>query len=100
MNNNIYTNPRYLNPNQMIPNINMNNNYDSSFVEDYLKKNIGKIIEAHVSFCDSIEWRDSLFTGRIEAVGKDYIAINNNLNTFVIWNIYIDYIVIKEKGSN
>lgn len=92
MNNNLYPQGGYINSNPIIPNIPSNNNY----VEDYLKRNLGKIIEAHVSFCDSIEWRDSLFTGKLTSVGKDYIAINNNQNTFIIWNIYLDYIVIKD----
>lgn len=94
MNNNLYPNGGYINNNPIIPNI-INQN-DNNYVEAYLKKNINKIIEAHVSFCDSIEWRDSLFTGKLTSVGKDYIAINNNQNTFIIWNIYLDYIVIKD----
>ena len=84
MNNNIYQKGGY----PLITNYN--------YVEEYLKMNIGKTIEAHVSFCDSIEWRDSLFTGKLISVGKDYIAIHNNQNTFIIWNIYLDYIVIKD----
>ena len=87
MNNNLFQNPNYYN----LSEVNMHNNY----VEEYLKKNIGKNIEAHVSFCDSIEWRDSIFKGKLDSVGKDYLTINNSQNTYVIWNIYIDYIVIK-----
>lgn len=87
MNNNIFPNNGFIPPNTIT-----NNNY----VDDYLKSNIGKIIEAHVSFCDSIEWRDSIFTGKLISVGKDYIAVYNNQNTFIIWNIYLDYIVIKD----
>lgn len=95
MNNNLY--PGGYIPNQnIIPNYSndFQGNYQTSYVEDYLKKNIGKRIEAHVSFCDSIEWRDSVFTGILEDVGKDYIAIHNNDNSYVIWSVYIDYIVL------
>ncbi len=91
MNNNMYQPGGYINQNSILPNINQNN-----YVEEYLKNNLGKKIEAHVSFCDSIEWRDSIFTGKLISVGKDYLAINNNQNTFIIWNIYLDYIVIKD----
>ena len=69
------------------------NNYQPKYVETYLSKNIGKKTEIHVSFCDSIEWRDSVFTGILEDVGKDYIVINNNSNSYVIWSIYVDYII-------
>ena len=95
MNNNLYPNTGFINQNPIIT----NSNYQNDYVDEYLKRNIGKIIEAHVSFCDSIEWRDSIFTGRLESVGKDYLAINNNQNTFIIWNIYLDYIVIKNREN-
>ena len=72
----------------------LNNSYYHNYVEDYLKGNIGKDIEAHVSFSDSIEWRDSTFKGKLEEAGKDYIVINDNNQKYVIWNIYLDYIII------
>ena len=71
----------------------INNNYHN-YVDNYLKGNIGKKIECHVSFSDSIEWRDTLFKGILEDVGKDYIVINDNNIKNVIWAIYIDYIAI------
>ena len=43
-------------------NYNLNNNHH--YVDDYLKNNINKEIEVHVSFSDSIEWRDSIFRGK------------------------------------
>lgn len=87
MNNSLY-NTNYL-PNQNII-------YQDNYVENYLKKNIGKNVEAHVSFCDSIEWRDSIFTGVIEDVGKDYIVIHNNSKKYVIWNVYLDYLILND----
>lgn len=72
----------------------MYNNYYHNYVEDYLKANIGKKVEVHVSFADSIEWRDTIFTGILEMVGKDYIVINSNKNRQIIWSIYIDYIIM------
>lgn len=84
MNNNLY--PGNI-PNQIIP-------YQDNYVENYLRKNIGKEIEAHVSFCDSIEWRDSIFRGRLEDVGKDFLVIKDNNKKYVIWNIYLDYLIL------
>jgi len=78
----------------MYNNYNPLNNHFYNYVDDYLKSNIGKKIEIHVSFSDSIEWRDSLFKGILEAVGKDFIVVNSNNQKYVIWSIYIDYIVL------
>ena len=78
----------------MYNNYNPMNNYYHNYVDDYLKNNVGKKVEAHVSFSDSIEWRDSLFKGILEAVGKDYIVINHDNKKHVIWSIYIDYIIV------
>ena len=78
----------------MYNNYNPINTHYHNYVDDYLKNNIGKKVEAHVSFSDSIEWRDSLFKGILESVGKDYIVINYDNKKHVIWSIYIDYIVI------
>lgn len=78
----------------MYNNYNPLNDHYYNYVYDYLKGNIGKKMEIHVSFSDSIEWRDTLFKGTLESVGKDYIVINDNNKKQVIWAIYIDYIVI------
>ena len=86
MNNDLY-NTNYIPTHAM-------NNYQGKYVEEYLTKNINKNIEAHVSFCDSIEWRDTVFKGILEDVGKDYLVIKSNNNSYVIWSIYIDYIII------
>lgn len=87
MNNNLY-NTGYL-PNQT-------NIYQDNYVENYLRNNIGKKVEVHVSFCDSIEWRDSIFNGILEDIGKDYTVIKNNNKKYVIWNVYLDYLIINE----
>ncbi len=70
------------------------NNYYPSYVEEYLRENLGKRVEVHTSFSDSIEWRDSIFNGILENTGKDYIVINSDNKKYVIWSIYLDYIII------
>ncbi len=74
----------------------MYNNYNpmNNYVEEYLRNNIGKKIECHVSFSDSIEWRDSEFNGILDSVGKDFIVINTDNKKCVIWSIYIDYLIL------
>ena len=95
MNNNLYNTSGFI-PNQGI--IPQNNNYNGNYVEDYLRGFISHNVEAHVSFCDSIEWRDSVFTGILEAIGKDYIVIRNSSNKYVIWNIYLDYLILTDNN--
>ena len=68
--------------------------YYHNYVDDYLKGNIGKKVEVHVSFSDSIEWRDSTFSGILEMVGKDYVVVNLNNKRTIIWSIYIDYVTL------
>ena len=81
MNNNLYNNYPH-------------NNYYHNYVDEYLKNNIGKKVEVHVSFSDSIEWRDSIFQGILDSCGKDYIVINSDNKKYIIWSIYLDYIII------
>lgn len=78
----------------MYNNYNPINNHYYIYVDEFMKGNIGKKIEVHVSFSDSIEWRDSVFKGILKAVGKDYLVINIDNKDTVIWSIYIDYIII------
>ncbi len=78
----------------MYNNYNLSNNYYHNYVDEFIRGNIGKKVELHVSFSDSIEWRDSLFKGIIEYAWKDYIVIKSDDKEYVIWSIYIDYIVI------
>ena len=81
-------------------NNNLFNNYNQNFipnnyVEEYLRNNIGKKIKAYVSFSDSIEWRDIIFSGILEKVGKDFIVINDDNIKQVIWCVYIDYAILE-----
>ena len=78
----------------MYNNYNPINTYYHNYVDEYLKANTNKKVEIHVSFSDSIEWRDSVFKGILETVGKDYIVINTDNKKYIIWCIYIDYIIL------
>ena len=67
----------------MYNNYNQANIYYTNYVDDYLRNIIGKQVECHVSFSDSIEWRDSIFKGILENVGKDYIVISKNIPKYI-----------------
>ncbi|MCI5701882.1 MAG: spore coat protein GerQ [Erysipelotrichaceae bacterium] len=80
-------------PNQSnMPGI-IDNQDEALYAENVLTKNKGKRIRVYMSFDDSVEWRDKLFEGTIEEMGKDFILIRDNENKwYMLWNIYIDYI--------
>lgn len=72
---------------------------EQSYIENILRNNIGKRIRAFVSFPDSIEWRDKIFTGVIEHAGRDNLIITDNEtgNSFLILMIYLNYVEFDEK---
>lgn len=75
-----------------------NQNQNTTYSEDILNKNIGKYVKVYMSFADSIEWRDRVFEGILEAWGKDFMLINDKQNKkwYMVWNIYIDYLEFLE----
>ncbi|MGN1000438.1 MAG: spore coat protein GerQ [Bacilli bacterium] len=79
-----------------IPNMQIEPNNNESkyqYAETVLNSSIGRKASIHMSFPDSIEWRDKIFTGTIEASGKDYLLIKDEQNRqFLLWNIYINFI--------
>ena len=117
MNGNFYQNPTFptaTNPNPQ-PNMNQNptpSNYqnnieplnqslpmEQSYIENILRLNKGKRVRAFVSFPDSIEWKDRIFTGIIEEAGRDHLIISdpNNGNWYLILMIYLNYVEFDEK---
>lgn len=72
---------------------------EQSYVENILRANIGKKVSAYVSFPDSLNWKDKIFTGTIEQAGRDHLIIKDpNTGTwYLILMIYIDYFEFDEK---
>ena len=117
MNGNFYQNPTFptaTNPNPQ-PNMNQNpttSNYqnnieplnqslpmEQSYIENILRLNKGKRVRAFVSFPDSNEWKDRIFTGIIEEAGRDHLIISdpNTGNWYLILMIYLNYEEFDEK---
>ena len=48
---------------------------EQSYVENILRLNKGKYGKFYVSFPDSIEWKDKIFTGIVEQAGRDHLII-------------------------
>ena len=94
----------YKSYNDYVNNTNPNSNYnypiiEQSYIENILRNNIGKRVRAFVSFPDSIEWRDRIFTGIIEHAGRDNLIITDteSNNSYLILMIYLNYVEFDEK---
>lgn len=76
-----------------IPGLNnpLNNQESTEYVDNIFKLNIDKEATFYLSFSDSIEWRDKVFTGIIRDSGKDYVLLENNGTWTIIWMIYINF---------
>lgn len=112
MNGNYYQNPTF--PSNATPinmdmsnNINdlpnnilaMNNNSKQDNLENILKINKGKRINAYISFNNSSEWQNKIISGIIENVGSNYLAMSVPSNNY--WYLVkienLDYIEFMEK---
>lgn len=103
MNGSYYKNPSY--PSNMRPADTFVNPTTSelpmeqSYVENILRFNKGKKIKAYVSYSDSVEWRDKIFSGIIEQAGRDHLIISDpeTGKWYLILMIYLDYVEFDEK---
>ena len=82
---------------------------EQSYIENILRLNKGHMANAYVSFPDSSEWKNKMFSGIIEEAGKDHLIIKdtNSNNWYLIRLIYLDYVefpdpinYLKEFSSN
>lgn len=111
MNNNYYTNGNFPNPsmytgnstppmNQGINNIQTAGlPMEQSYIENILRLNKGKKVRIHMTFPDSIEFRDREFVGIIEESGRDHIILSepSTGNWQLLLMIYVDFISFDEK---
>lgn len=98
MNNNYYPNEiltNDFNMTQALANISsINPTYYSQTV---IRRNKGKNATFYLSFSDSVEWRDKVFTGIIEDAGPDFVLLKDNNKYYLLWSIYINYAEFNEK---
>ena len=71
---------------------------EQSYIENILRLNKGRKVKAYVSFPDSTEWKNSIFSGLIEEAGKDHLIIKDTLsgNWYLIRILYLDYVEFME----
>lgn len=78
--------------NQQIP-------FEQSYIENILRVNKGKKVDVYMSFGDSTEWRNRIFTGIIEESGRDHIILSDPSTGKwqLLLMIYVNYIEFYEK---
>jgi len=81
---------------------NMNTDYniplEQSYIENILRLNKGKKVTIHMTFPDSIEFKDREFKGILEQAGKDHIIISDPSTGrwYLLLMIYVDFITFDE----
>lgn len=72
---------------------------EQSYIENILRLNKGKKVKAYVSYPDSIDWKDSVYTGIIEQAGRDHLIISDPTTGkwYLILMIYLNYVEFEEK---
>lgn len=73
--------------------------FEQSYIENILRVNKGKRIDVFMSFPDSTEWRNKVFTGIIEESGRDHIILSDPATGewYLLLMIYVNYIEFHEK---
>ena len=106
MNGNYYQNPTFpTNQNNMqnmtVPpgNVSSMEDYnEQSYIENILRLNKDRKVNAYVSFPDSTEWKNKIFSGLIEEAGKDHLIIKEVTTGkwYLIRILYLDYVEFME----
>ena len=71
---------------------------DMAYAENILELNVGKEASFYMSYSDSLEWRDKVFSGIIAAAGKDYVVIRDTKtnHNYLLWTVYLNYVEFRE----
>lgn len=81
-------------------------NFQNSFQTDpyqyaynILNNNPTQIADFYMSYPDSIEWRDRVFTGRIVHATREYTLLRNEQTGewYVLPSIYLNYVIFNEE---
>jgi len=86
----------------MDPNIPNNQTYfdpeEESYIENIIRLNKGKVATFYMTYNDSLEYRDKVYRGIIQAAGKDHIVISDTRDgkRYILLLVYLDYIEFDE----
>lgn len=99
--NNGYYNPTYPTNMGFTPTEIPNNDLpmEQSYVENILRLNKGKVASFYMSYPDSNEWRDRIFTGVVEQAARDHVVVFDPKNGkwYLLLSIYMNFIVFDEE---
>ena len=72
---------------------------EESYVENILRQNKGKVASFYMTYTDSNEWRDRIFTGVVEQAARDHIVVSDPKTGkwYLLLTIYLDFIVFDEE---
>ena len=72
---------------------------EQSYIENILRLNKGKKVNVYMSYSDSVEWRDKMYSGIIEQAGRDHLIISDPSagKWYLLLMIYLDYVEFSEK---
>lgn len=84
---------------------NTNPDYNSYIDEKYqyayniLNNNPAQIASFYMSYPDSVEWRDRIFTGRVIHASREYTLLRNDETRewYVLPSIYLNYVIYDEE---
>ncbi len=82
------------------PGLNTNrDDIEESYIENILRLNRGKFGTFYFTYSDSLEWRDRVYQGVIEAAGRDHIIISNPKDgkRYILLNVYLDWVEFNEE---
>lgn len=84
------------NPNPNYPN---NEDVEESYLENILRLNRGKLGTFYFTYTDSLENRDRVYQGIIEAAGKDHIIISSPKDgrRYILLSIYLTWVEFNEE---
>ena len=70
---------------------------ESSYIENILRLNLGKIVSVYMNFENS-QWGSKIFKGELVGAGRDHILLKDNQTnvTYLLLRIYLCYVSFDE----
>lgn len=72
--------------------------FEQSYIENILRLNLGKQATFYMTYENNSQWNAKIFTGKLEAAGRDHIIISEPQTgrRIILLMVNLDYIVFNE----